>query len=283
MAEVAVDRIGMLLRSVFELLWSKSEGLPAAEIIAILPEITQLTDYELGCVPPSRIPRYERILRLAVVPLFEIGWLTKIGGGRWSITDEGRDACRKYSNAQELFDAAQRLTEAERQRNYAIRLATEKAEEQAWEQIQSFLLEMPRTKFQRLIMDLLTTLGCQITWVAPPTKSHGQIDMVAHRDPLNFNGLPILIQVKHKGQPLTMEGLRSFLTLLGTSHRGLLISSGGFTEGVRDEIRKSNLGQLALMDLETFFGLWIKHYDMLPQEARSRLPIKAVHFLGEII
>ena len=58
MAEVAVNRIGLLLRSMFELLWSKSEGLPAAEIIAILPEITQLTESELGYVPPSRIPRY---------------------------------------------------------------------------------------------------------------------------------------------------------------------------------------------------------------------------------
>lgn len=283
MAEVAVNRIGMLLRSMFELLWSKPEGLPAAEIITFLPEIIHLTQNEVEQVPPSKIPRYERTLRLAAVTLFNVGWLTKTSGGRWSITAEGREACRKYTNTQELFEAALRMAEAERQRNQSIHLMTERAEEQAWEQIRSYLLEMNRSKFQSLVVDLLTTMGCQVVWIAPATKDHGQVDMVARNASLNFSEPQILIQVKHKGQPVTVEGLRSFITLLGSSHRGVLFSSGGFTEGVRNEIQKNNMGNLALMDLETFFAFWIKHYNKLPQEARFRLPIKTVHFLGEII
>ena len=67
MADVTLNRIGELLRSVLELLWNKPEGMPAREILAFLPEITQLTEYEKGYAPPTNTPRYERIVRLATI------------------------------------------------------------------------------------------------------------------------------------------------------------------------------------------------------------------------
>ena len=54
MADITLNRIGELLRSVLELLWNKPEGMPAREILAFLPEITQLTDYERGYAPPGK-------------------------------------------------------------------------------------------------------------------------------------------------------------------------------------------------------------------------------------
>jgi restriction system protein len=118
-----------------------------------------------------------------------------------------------------------------------------------------------------------------VGWIAPPEKDHGQIDMVAYADPIGAKGPRILVQVKHKGQAITMEGLKTFLSVLGTNDYGVLISSGGFTNEVMEEIRSDALQKTTLLDLENFFDLWIRYYDELSQEATNRFPLKKIYFL----
>jgi len=105
MADVELGRIGELLRSVLELLWNKPEGMPAKDLIAYLPQVAQLTEYEKGYAAPGNLPRYEKIVRLSTIPLVHAGWLVKNNKGRWYITEEGREACRKHPNAEELYKA----------------------------------------------------------------------------------------------------------------------------------------------------------------------------------
>lgn len=279
MPKITISRIGELLRSVFELLWNKPEGLTAREIIAFLPEITTISEYERGYLANTNTPRYERIVRLATIPLVRAGWLVKNNKGRWFITEEGRNACRKYNNAQELYQEALRVYEDEKQRHPSLLLITEEAEEKAWEQVQQYLLEMNRPDFMRVIADLLTAMGYYIAWVAPADKDRGQIDMIIKGDPLGTRGPQILVQVKHKGQALTVEGLKTFSSLLGAGHYGLLVSSGGFTETVREEVLKTHFDRITLFDLETLFDQWVKNYQNLNQNARTHLPIKPVHFI----
>ncbi len=279
MADITLSRIGELLRSVLELLWNKPEGLPAKEIMAFLPEITQLTDYERGYSPPTNTPRYERIIRLATIPLVKAGWLVKNNKGRWYITEEGRQACRRYPNAQELYKEAIRLFEESRQSVPAVTMTVEEAEEKAWEQIQRYLQEARRIEFQTLTADLLEAMGYHVAWSAPAEKDRGQIDIVAYVDPIGAKGPRILVQVKHKGQAITLEGLNAFLSVLGTNDYGLLISTGGFTTEVREEIRMDAFQKTTLLDLEGFFDLWVKYYGKLGQEAQNRFPLKIVYFL----
>jgi restriction system protein len=278
-ADITLSRIGELLRSVFELLWNKPDGLPAKEIIAFLPEITQLTEFERGYSPPTNIPRYERIIRLATIPLVKAGWLVKNNKGRWYITEEGRQACRRYPNAQELYKEAIRLFEERRQSAPAVIMTVEEAEEKAWEQIQRYLQEARRIEFQTLAADLLEAMGYHVAWTAPAEKERGQIDIVAYVDPIGAKGPRILVQVKHKGQAITMEGLNAFLSVLGANDYGLLISTGGFTTEVKEEIRIDAVQKTTLLDLESFFDLWVKHYGKLSQEAQNRFPLKIVYFL----
>ncbi len=279
MADITLSRIGELLRSVLELLWSKPEGMSAREILAFLPEITQLTDYEKGFSPSSNTPRYERIIRLSTVPLVKAGWLVKNNKGRWYITAEGRQACKRYPNAQELYREALRLFDERRQNAPLYTLPVEEAEEKAWEQIQKFLQATKRIEFQTLIADLLKAMGYHVSWSAPPEKDHGQIDIVAHVDPIGVRGPRILVQVKHKGQATTLEGLKTFSSVLAGEDYGLLVSTGGFTSEALDEVRSTAVSRTSLWDLEGFFDLWIEYYDKLDQEARSRFPLKAIYFL----
>ncbi len=279
MPDITLGRIGELLRSVFELLWTKPEGMSAKDILAALPETTKLTEYEKEYSASTNAPRYERIVRLAAVPLFKAGWLFKNDKGRWFITEEGRQACKRYSNAQELYKEALVLFEEQRQNAPLYNLIAEEAEEKAWQQIQKFLQATKRIEFLMLIVDLLTAMGYHMSWVAPPEKDHGQIDVVAFADPIGMKGARIIVQVKHKGQAVTMEGLRAFSSILGPNDHGLCISTGGFTNDAIEGIRTDAFPKTTLWDLEKFFDLWIVHHEKLSKEARTRLPLKAIYFL----
>ncbi len=279
MADVTLNRIGELLRSVLELLWNKPEGMPAREVLAFLPEITPLSESERAYSPSTGAPRYERMVRLATMPLAAAGWLVKTDKGRWYITDEGRQACRKFLNARELYKEALRLFEESRQGAPTYTMVIEEAEEKAWEQIHRHLLETQRMEFRALVAELLRAMDYHITWVAPPEKDRGQIDLVAHTDPIGARSPRILVQVRHKGQPVTMEGVSSFVSLLGAGDYGLFISSGGFTGEVMEEIRTDPTLRTTLLDLEGFFDLWIEHYDKLSEDARRRFPLKKIYFL----
>lgn len=279
MAEITLSRIGELLRSVFELLWTRPEGMPAKDILAFLPEITQLSEYERASSPSTNTPRYERIVRLATIPLVKAGWLLKNDKGRWYITEEGRQACRRYPNAQELYKESLRLLEEGKQSLPLYTMAIEEAEEKAWEQIRRYLQETKRIEFQTLVVDLLKAMGYHIAWIAPPEKNHGQIDIVAQVDPIGVKRPRILVEVKHKGQAITLEGLNTFLSVLNENDYGLYISTGGFTSEVLQEIEDDAFNKTTLLDLEGFFDLWLKYYDSLSQDARTRFPLKAIYFL----
>lgn len=279
MAEVTLARIGELLRSVLELLWNKPEGMPAKDLMAYLPQVAELTEDEKGYAAAGGAPRYEKIVRLSTIPLVHAGWLVKNNKGRWYITEAGREACRNFPNAQELYKEALRLFDQVKEGAPAAAMVVEEAEEKAWEQVQKYLLDTRRLEFRTLIAELLQAMGYHVAWIAPPEKEHGNIDMVAYTDPLGVKGPRILVQIKHKGQPTTMEGMKSFLSTLNQKDYGLLVSSGGFTWEVTEEIGTETFQKTTLLDLENFFDLWVKYYDKLSDEAKARFPLKKIYFL----
>lgn len=282
MATITLQRVGELLRTVFELLWNKPDGLPAKEILTLIPEIIDLTDHEKGYSPSYHGPQYERIVRLATIPLVKAGWLVKNNKGYWYITEEGRQACKIYPNAQELYKQALRVFEERKSATPEIVMALETAEEIAWEHIWKHLQETKPDEFQQLAADIIQAMGYHIRWVAPPEKSRGHINIVAYVDPIGAKGGRILVQLIHKSQAVTVEGLRAFLSILGPSDFGLLISSGGFTHDAKEALMTSNFQRLTAFDLATFLDLWVEYYDKLSQEARARLPLKKVYFLAPL-
>jgi restriction system protein len=116
-------------------------------------------------------------------------------------------------------------------------------------------------------------------WLARPEKGYRQVDLVASMDQLGANENRVLVQIKHKGQVFTLEGLKSVLAILSSNDYGLLISTGGFTTDAWDMMHTREYQRLIALDLEAFFDLWMSNHDKLSQEARNRLPIKAVNFL----
>lgn len=280
MANLTYERVGELMACVFQLLWNRPDGLPAREIISLIPEIIHLTESEQGWVAATNTTRYERIVRLSSMPLVKAGWLVKNEKGRWYLTESGREASRQFSDAQTMYAEALRLSKAGTGNTAEILMSLEIIQERSWQYIEQYLQDRKQAEMRRLVADLLEALDYHIVWLAPAEKVRGQIDMVVNADPLGANPTRILVQVRHKGQVTTLEGVKSFLSVLGPGDFGLLMSSGGFTREVRAELASSNYARLNAMDLEKFFNLWVRHFEKLSSDAKTRLPLQPIYFIS---
>ena len=292
MADITRRRTGEFLRIIFKQLWEKPDGLPAKDILDTIPTSIKLTEYEIGSYPSTpNSPRYEKIVRFATIDLVKAGWLVK-SKGRWYITEEGRKAYIKYSDPEDFYKEAVHLYQAwkrsrpkkeglvtDEQEVQKISLSLEEAQEKAWEQIQHYLQTINPYEFQELVADLLRAMGYHVSWVAPPGKDRG-IDIIAYTDPLGANIPRIKVQVKHRESSTSTEGLRAFMSVLGTDDLGLFVSSGGFTSDANELARTQERRKVTLLDLEDIYSLWIEHYEKLSQEGRQRLPLKPIFFLA---
>jgi len=294
MAEITRQRTGQFLRVIFKLLMDKPDGLQAKDILAEIPKIIPLTEYESGYYSSTpNSTRFEKIVRFATIDLVKAGWLVK-NKGRWFITEEGKQAYNKIKDPEEFYKEAVRLyrewkkarpqenvldVDDEEPDNSKVAVTVEEAEELAWEQVRQYLQNMNAYEFQDLVADLLRAMNYHVAWIAPPGKDRG-IDIIAYTDPLGASVPRIKVQVKHRDQSTSVEGLRAFMSVLGTDDLGLFVASGGFTSDAKEEARTQERRKITLIDLENLFDLWVEHYPKLTQEARQRLPLKSIYFLA---
>jgi restriction system protein len=296
MAEVTVRRNGELLRGLFQILQEHPEGLPAGEALAKLRSRVKPTEWEKGNFNSGR-SRYDQVVRFATVDVGKAGWMLK-QKGQWTITDQGREAFDRFPDPEAFFRRAKELYGEWRSRNLegpsegqaeaaeagaeaekASEITFEQAQEQAWTQVEQYLRAMPPYDFQDLVASLLRAMGYHVAWVSPPGKDGG-IDILACGDPLGTRPPRIKVQVKRVGQNVSVEGLRSFMALLGDDEVGLFVTTSGFTKDAQDEARTQQRRKVTLVDLERLFDLWVEHYDRLDETARRRFPLQPIYFLA---
>lgn len=294
MPDITRQRTGQLLRGLFEILMPLADGMQARDALAALAEKIKPTPFENG-VYPSGGRRYEKIVRFATVDCVKAGWFEKVKG-RWSVTDVGKSAYETWSDPEEFYRQAVKLYNEwkasqpdsvqvgdgkpdEQSVEKAANITLEEAEEQAWNEIEHYLLGMKPYDFQDLVAALLKGMGYHVAWVAPPGKDGG-IDIFAWNDPLGTRPPRIKVQVKRQKDAVNVEGLRSFLAVLGEDDVGLFVSTGGFTKDASSEARTQDKRKVTLIDLEKLFDLWVEYYHRLDDGARQRLPLKPIHFLA---
>jgi len=294
LADITKRRNGEFLQVVVKILWDKSDGMRAKDVLDTIPQKISLTEYEKGSWTSSLgTPRYSRITRFATIVLVKAGWMVKTKG-LWILTEEGRLAYKKYTDPEDFYREAEKLyyewkrsqpgVEEPEEEHTGVSegkaaITYEEAEEKAREQVQAYLKLMNPYDFQELVADLLRAMGYHVSWIAPPGKDRG-VDIIAHIDPLGTNTPRIKVQVKRKEEPTKVDGLRAFLSVLGTDDVGIFVSTGGFTTDAMEEARSQERRKVTLLDLQAVFDLWIEHYDKLSQDARQRLPLKPIYFLA---
>ncbi|MEP7219779.1 MAG: restriction endonuclease [Bacteroidota bacterium] len=299
MPEITRRRTGELLRKLFQILLQHPDGMQARDALDALQSSIQMTDYERGTYA-SGSKRIEKIVRFATIDCVKAGWMLK-HKGRWSITEEGQQAFTHlpdpeifYRRAIKLYQewrATQpvddvSLTNGEEPGSEVVdeeketRITFEEAEEQAWSEIEGYLRSMSPYDFQELVASLLRAMGYHISWISPPGKDGG-IDILAWTDPLGTRPPRIKVQVKRlSNQNVTVEGLRSFMALLGDGDVGLFVTTSGFTKDAQEAARTQESRKVTLIDLERLFDLWVEYYPKLDDNARRRFPLQPIYFLA---
>jgi restriction system protein len=301
MAEITRRRTGEFLRELFKILMATTDGMRASEALQILASRFTLTPYEADNYE-SGSRRFEKIVRFATVDCVKAGWLVK-DKGIWSITDEGRTAHAELTDPESFYKRACKLyaewkaaqPDAETSTATGISLANsvddvantakavsvtfEESEEQAWAEISQYMRAMNPYDFQDLVADLLRAMSYHVIWVSPPGKDGG-LDVLAWPDALGTRLPRIKVQVKRQQQSVSVDGLRSFMALLGDDDIGLFVCTGGFTKDAETEARTQEKRRVRLIGLETLFDLWDAHYDKLTDQARRRLPLRSIKFLA---
>ena len=280
MSNITIKRAGELLRSIFEILWDKPEGLTAREVLLQIPRVTKLTEDELSPSPNTNTPRYEKVVRIATIPITQIGWLAKDKNGLWHITQDGYDASNRFKNVQDFYMEALRLYN-ERRRTIPENIMTlEVAQEAAWEQVKNHLHNLSSSELQAMLAELLRVMDYYPSWMAPSEKQRGKINLIAYTDPIGVKGQRILVQIIHKGQAVTLEGIKSFVSVLGPNDFGMIVSTGGFTNEAAQELSLNFFQKVTVLDSAAFFTLWETYYDRIDESSHHYLPLKAVYFLN---
>lgn len=220
--------------------------------------------------------------------------------GKWYLTDEGRQAYNQFRDALEfrresirlfrqwmnnrpkedieIADDSGEVSPSEVQRGSAT-TNYEEAEEAAWDEIEKYVQAMPPYDLQRLVAALLLAMGYHVSWIAPPGPDKG-IDILAHNDPLGTSTPRIKVQVKRRADKVTVDGIRSFMAVLGDQDVGIFVSTGGFTNDAQSEARTKETRKLTVVDLERLIELWIQHYEKIEESERAMLPLKRVYYLA---
>lgn len=300
MAEITRRRTGELLRELFNILMTQPGGLQASAALHALAERVTLTPYEADTYE-SGGRRFEKIVRFATVDCVKAGWLVK-DKGTWTITDEGRQAHAELTDPEAFYRRAVKLYSEWRAAQpdaepapaspvadpdplapdnsaKAVSITFEEAEEHAWAEISAYLRAMNPYDFQDLVADLLRAMGYHVSWVSPPGKDGG-LDVLAWPDALGTRLPRIKVQVKRQQAAVNVDGLRSFMALLGDDDVGLFVCTGGFTKDAETEARTQEKRRVNLIGLEKLFDLWVEHYEKLTDQARRRLPLRPIQFLS---
>jgi restriction system protein len=275
MAEITRRRTGELLRELFDILMSTSDGLRASEALSILAERVILSPYEANFYE-SGGRRFEKIVRFATVDCVKAGWLLK-EKGIWTITEEGRKAhtelsdpetfyrraCKLYAEWRAAQPDAEQISETipantdvldQNISAKAVSITFEEAEEHAWAEISQYLKAMNPYDFQDLVADLIRAMSYHVSWISPPGKDGG-LDILAWPDALGTRLPRLKVQVKRQQQAVSVDGLRSFMALLGEDDVGLFVCTGGFTKDAETEARTQEKRRITLIGLEKLFDL----------------------------
>jgi restriction system protein len=294
MANVTRERTGEMLQILFGILLGNPDGIQAKTALSQLQDKLVLSAYEAGSYDSGGM-RFHKIVRFATVDCVKAGWMLK-SKGKWFITTEGEEALRMFGSPDDFYKEATKLyrkwkseqpidkdtsevLEPEEAPEKEASITYEQAEEVAWEEIREHLATMNPYEFQDLVADLLEAMGYHSAWVAPKGKDGG-IDILVYKDALGATLPRIKVQVKRMQTTVSVEGLRSFMAVLGDDDVGIFVNLAGFTRDAEIEARTQEKRRITLINQELLVDLWIEHYGSLKETARRRLPLKPIYFLS---
>ena len=148
----------------------------------------------------------------------------------------------------------------------------EETKARADELIADLMAKIDPYDFQDLVAGVLQAMGYR-TQVSDPGPDQG-VDVIAHRDALGLETPKIKVQVKHRQSSAGGPDIRNLMGTLGENEKGLFVSTSGFTNEAKNEVRKS--ARVTLIDGDGFVNLLTEYYDKLDSDYKSLVPLRKI-------
>ena len=145
----------------------------------------------------------------------------------------------------------------------------------AHEFIKDKILGLNWEEMQELVGGVLRGMGYKTT-ISPKGSDRGR-DIQASPDGLGLEEPRIIVEVKHRAGQMDRKEITSFTGGLRQGHKGLYISTGGFSKDAKYEAERSNI-PITLIDLDMLVKLIIQYYDNFDIETKTLIPLIKIYW-----
>ena len=219
-------------------------------------ELSSATEAELNETLPSGGPRFRNQVAWARFYLKREGLLDSSKRGIWSLTEKGSKTHLTYADAQEIFKRQVQADAAKRKKRKATTLDDSTSPDEAdvsasssyREQLLDLILNMHFSGFERLCQRLLREAGFQQVSVTGRSGDEG-IDGEGILEVNPFVTFKVLFQCKRYKGSVGAPVIRDFRgAMLGRADKGIILTTGTFTQDARREARRDGAPPVELVD-----------------------------------
>lgn len=143
------------------------------------------------------------------------------------------------------------------------------------EKIKDRIVALSWEDMESLVAGLLRAMGYR-TALTSKGGDQGR-DVIASSDGLGLTSPRIIVEVKHRGNPMGAPAVRSFIGGLHDSDKGLYVSTGGFTKEALYEAERSRV-PVTLLNLDQFARVFVDNYETTDLETSALLPLTRIYW-----
>ena len=145
--------------------------------------------------------------------------------------------------------------------------------------IRHIFREFPESQMETLIAAVFSAAGYVVN--RTPASRDGGVDLLAGSGLLGFDHPQICIEVKAWSSSVRVEQVRSFDSVLQNTGAdyGIYVAWSGYSPDARKEFANRHF-KLRLWTADDVLDQIFLHYDKLPPEVRSRIPLKRMWVLN---
>lgn len=154
-------------------------------------------------------------------------------------------------------------------------VAREATAEDGIERIKDRVLQLDWDDMEHLVAGVLRSMGYKTSMTR--RGSDGGRDIIASPDGLGLESPRIVVEVKHRKEPMGAPALRSFIGGLRNTDSGLCVSTGGFTREAEYEADRAVM-PVKLLDLDQLVRLIVDNYDNADMDMRALLPLVRIYW-----
>jgi restriction system protein len=219
-------------------------------------ELAGATEAQLNETLPSGGPRFKNQVAWARFYLKREGLLDSSKRGIWSLTDKGAKTHLTYEEAQEIFRKQVQIDAAERKKSKVSTPDDTTSPNEAdvsaslnyREQFLDLITSLHFSGFERLCQRLLREAGFQQVSVTGRSGDNG-IDGEGILEVNPFVTFKVLFQCKRYKGSVGAPVIRDFRgAMLGRADKGIILTTGTFTQDARREARRDGAPPVELVD-----------------------------------